>query len=48
MTRAVKDAKISWTFMRSSSRLLNTDPAQKSFRSSHTLSVGFTDGQAGG
>jgi hypothetical protein len=47
MTRAVKDAKISWTFMRSSSRLLNTDPAQKSFYS-HTRSVGFTDGQAGG
>ena len=48
MTRSVKDAKISWTFVRSSSRLLNTDQAKKSFRYSHTLSVGFTPGQAGG
>ncbi|MEG4964275.1 MULTISPECIES: hypothetical protein [unclassified Microcoleus] len=48
MTRSVKDAKISWTFVRSSSRLLNTDQAKKSFRYSHTLSVGFTNGQAGG
>gem|GEM_PF-6415394 len=48
MTRSVKDAKISLTFVWSSSRLLNTDQAKKSFRYSHTLSVGFTSGQAGG
>jgi hypothetical protein len=29
MTRSVKDTKTSWTFMRSSSRLLNTDQAKK-------------------
>jgi hypothetical protein len=48
MTRVVKDAKISWTFVRSSSRLLNTDQAKESLRYSHTLSVGFTSGLAGG
>jgi len=48
MTRALKDAKISWTFVRSSSRLLNTDQAKEFLRYSHTLSVGFTSGQAGG
>jgi hypothetical protein len=34
--------------VRSSSRLLNTDQAKESLRYSHTLSVGFTSGLAGG